>query len=238
MPNDVTAPLPTVHSLCWSNIAPEIREGQARVCAHLGIPLQQHERDRLDHGTWMDQVLTQAPENALVVFCDIDAIPLRRDAVVRMVARAGEGALCGLAQSANHLGDPGHVYAGPMFMALRRRLWDEVGRPSLTADASNDPAQRLTRAAEAAGIPVETMLPTGCLKPMWNLAGRRVFGIGTFYGDNDFFHLFQARKKRNIRVFARVCDDVVAGRPLDFGSYLVTLNGKRRMPKPLRRFFD
>jgi hypothetical protein len=228
---------PPVHSLYWGNVNAGLRAAQQAVFDHLGIPLRQELRDGVQHGDWMDEVLSRG-EGDVAVFCDIDAVPLRADAFDALVAAARAGAVAGMAQSSNHLSNPGQVYAGPMFLAVRRALWQELGRPSMAPDEDHDAGQRLSVAAAAAGVPLELRLPNACLKPMWNLAGRRVFGIGTFYGEMEFFHLFQSRKTRNIRLFHAVCEDVTAGRAPDFGRYLVTLNGKRRMPKPLRRFFD
>ncbi len=108
--------------------------------------------------------------------------------------------------------------------AILRRMQQREQRMSVVTRATE--LDLTTRDAEF-------LPPTRCV----NLSGKRVFGIATFYGEMEFFHLFQSRKKRNIRVFAEVCGDVIAGRRLDFGRYLLTLNGKRRMPKFLRRYF-
>ncbi len=228
---------PTVHSLYWGNVDAGLRASQQAVFEHLDIPLRQDLREGMQHGDWMDEVLSR-PGDGTVVFCDIDAVPLQAAAFDALVAAARNGALAGMAQASNHLAQPGRIYAGPMFLAVERALWRELGRPSMAPDEHHDAGQRLSMAAEAAGVPLHLRLPNACMKPMWNLAGRRVFGIGTFYGEMEFFHLFQSRKKRNIRLFREVCEDVITGRPADFGRYLITLNGKRRMPKPLRRFFD
>jgi hypothetical protein len=227
---------PTVHSLYWQNVAPAILNAQRSAFAHLGIPLVQDLQDGMAHGAWMDDLLARAGDDLLVI-CDIDAVPLNAAAFDRLVAFAQDGRVAGLAQTSNHLEMPDKIYAGPMFLALRRSVWRDLGCPSMAPSKQYDAGQLLSRVAEERGVPVEVVLPNTCLKPMWNLAGRRVFGIGTFYGENDFFHLFQSRKKRNIRLFQEVCADMVAGKSHDFGRYLVTLNGKRRMPKILRRYF-
>lgn len=227
---------PVVHSLHWSNVDPAILTAQRAVFRHLRVPLNQDLRDGMGHGAWMDELLGRDGDE-VVVFCDIDAVVLNAAAFDRLVAVAEAGGVAGLAQTSNHLANPDRIYAGPMFLAVKRSVWRDLGAPSMAPTKGHDAGQLLSMAAEQAGVAVEVVLPNSCLRPMWNLAGRRVFGIATFYGENDFFHLFQSRKKRNIRVFAEVCADVVAGRPIDFGRYLVTLNGKRRMPKVLRRYF-
>lgn len=229
-------PRPVVHSLHWNNVDAAILQGQSQVFAHLNIPLKQDLRDGMAHGAWMDEVLAQ-PGDGVAVICDIDAVPLNSAAFDRLIAVAEAGGVAGLAQTSNHLANPKNIYAGPMFIAVKRSVWRALGPPSMAPTKGHDAGQLLSMAAEDAGVLVDVVLPNSCLKPMWDLAGRRVFGIATFYGENDFFHLFQSRKKRNIRLFAEICADVVAGRGFDFGRYLVTPNGKRRMPKILRRYF-
>lgn len=227
---------PMVHSLYWGNVDPTILAAQAAVFDHLGIPLTQDLRDGMQHGAWMDEVLGGAGDG-VVVFCDIDAVPLDRSAFDRLVAVARAGGVAGLAQASNHLANPDMIYAGPMLLAVKRSVWRDLDAPSMAPTTGHDAGQLLSIRAEENGVPVEVVMPNSCLRPMWNLSGKRVFGIATFYGEMEFFHLFQSRKKRNIRVFAEVCGDVIAGRRLDFGRYLLTLNGKRRMPKFLRRYF-
>jgi hypothetical protein len=49
---------------------------------------------------------------------------------------------------------------------------------------------------------------------MWNLADVGLYGIGTFY-QSGLFHLFQARKQRNIKWFLRVCEQVTTGQAIN-----------------------
>ncbi|MOA31352.1 hypothetical protein D3C78_1525040 [compost metagenome] len=74
--------------------------------------------------------------------------------------------------------------------------------------------------AREAGIPVVMPAVSACLLPKWSLGNEGVFGIGTFYGKNDFFHLFESRKPAYEAIFHAVADDVLAGRPLNFRHYL------------------
>ena len=66
--------------------------------------------------------------NDIVVFCDIDAFPLSRQAYLNAVAHAEQGAVFGLAQFSNHKKTQ-DVYAGPMFMAFRKDCWEALGKP-------------------------------------------------------------------------------------------------------------
>jgi len=56
--------------------------------------------------------------------------------------------------------------------------------------------------------------------PVWALAHSGVFGVGTFYGENEFFHLFESRKPYSSDIFSAVASDVINKNPLNFERYL------------------
>lgn len=224
--------IPTVHTFYRSNIAPEMVEAQSNVFQHLGIPLKQWLDDTTTHCEWIDQILRSESEDDLAVIADIDAIPLNRNGFQSMVDMAASGALVGLAQVANHK-DPNRLYAGPMFMAISRRVFRELGAPSSCRTDQADVAQSLTDAAEANGIDVRLIYPRFAIQPRWPLAKEGLFGVGTFYGEQDFFHLFESRKSDALELFCAVSDGVIAGEH-DFGRYLSIL-GQSSARK--RRFF-
>ena len=62
--------------------------------------------------------------------------------------------------------------------------------------------------------------PTATLISKWALGSEGVFGIGTFYGRRDFFHLFESRKPAYEALLAAVADDVIKGGQLNFAHYL------------------
>jgi len=238
--------LPPVYSMYWNNIADVIRQGQKEVFDHLGIPLVQENADQQSHGTWIEDVISRHKSDDVIVLCDIDAFPLNHDAFVDAVETARSGAVFGLAQFSNHKRTQ-EIYAGPMFMAFRKDCWEKLGRPSLKSDKQFDAAEALSASARNEGVAIALTYPTSTLIPKWALANKGVFGIGTFYGGNDFFHLFESRKPQYELIFAAVVSDVVNDRGLNFDLYLSTaqkdseiktVQRKRNwIPKPLRRFF-
>jgi hypothetical protein len=212
-------PLPAIHTMYWDNIPAGILEKQRAVFAHLDLPLQQERAHKKPHGVWMGEVLERHGPDDIVIFCDIDAFPLRREAYLQAVTHAQSGALFGLAQFSNH--KPGNaVYAGPMFMALRKRLWEDLGRPDLQSSKQYDAAEVLSALARARGVELVMPAPTATLVPKWALGSEGVFGIGTFYGQREFFHLFESRKPAYGALLAAVADDVTQDRPLNFAHYL------------------
>ena len=73
-------PLPTVHTMYWDNIPSVILQKQREVFAALDVPLQQESAHRIPHGTWMNGVVERMDSDDIVIFCDIDAFPLKRTA--------------------------------------------------------------------------------------------------------------------------------------------------------------
>lgn len=207
-------------SMYWDNIPKPILEGQTRVFEALGLPLVQERRHGVRHGIWMMEVMERLGPQDIVLFFDIDAFPLRSAIVERATDVARRGGLFGLAQTANHRPSRHEIYAGPMFMAVSKATYERLGRPNLRSSSQYDAAQELSVAARAQDVPIDLVWPTACLEAKWPLADKGVFGIGTFYGDNDAFHLFESRQHRNVSLFEAVAGDVAAGKPLDFARYL------------------
>lgn len=209
-----------VNTLAWNNIPGEILAAQRAICEKLDIPLLQCLEDQRDHGAWMDSLIAQAASDDLIVFCDVDAFPLSRAAFEQAIRHAEAGGLFGLAQSANHLGRPLDAYAGPMFLAFRKSTWLGAGSPSLRPTRQFDVGQHFSHAASEHGISLELRYPTVCLVPKWPLGNRGVFGYATFYGECEYFHLFEARTRRYLDLFIAVADDVLSDRKPDFAAYL------------------
>lgn len=209
--------LPTVHSFYRSNIPDVILSGQRAVFDHLGIELRQHHDDKVSHGQWM-QRLFETVDDEIIVVADIDAFPLSRTAFQKICEVARNGGLAGLAQVANHK-DPDRIYAGPMFLAVSRATYTQLGAPGLERTPESDVAQLLTDAAAARGVPVHLIYPSGSVQPKWALSDKGMFGIGTFYGEMEFFHLFQSRKRSSVTLFEAVSRDVIAGQ-FRFADYL------------------
>ena len=145
--------------------------------------------------------------------------------------QAENGTLVGLAQVANHK-DPELIYAGPMFMGISREIYRKLGSPEMAHNKTEDVAQALTNLAIQNDIPVELIFPSFAIQPKWPLSQHGVFGVGTFYGDQDFFHLFESRRKSGVDLFVAVANGVVSGRH-DFGQYLAIMD---EVPKKKRKF--
>ncbi|MDO6728169.1 hypothetical protein Q4544_14615 [Cognatishimia sp. 1_MG-2023] len=213
---------PVVHSYYRSNIAPEMLKAQADVFEHFGVPLKQWKDDSRNHGEWITHVMREAKPDEVVMIADIDAFPLSFEAYNDMASKAQQGALAGLAQVANHI-DKSKLYAGPMFMAVSSNMYREFGSPELIKNKVVDVAQILTNMAVVSNIPVQMVFPKFAIHPKWGLADQGIFGVGTFYGDDEFFHLFEARRSEAISLFVEVSKGVIKGSH-DYARYVEILS--------------
>ena len=200
-------------SLYWDNIDRRIVEAQRRVFAHFGLAIDQRERTGLQHGDFLDAYMAELAEDDVALLVDIDCFPLNRAIVERAFAAAREGRIFGCAQSSNPV-DPDRLFVAPMFMAIARRTWYRLGRPSFRRDARNDVAQALHDQAVAAGIEVEMLYPWACVAPKWRLGDVALYGIGTFYR-GGVFHLFESRRKIYAFILFEVADATIEGRQID-----------------------
>lgn len=210
---------PVVYAMHWDNIPEDILKKQRSVFEHFQIELSQENANKTPHGTWMNNVIQRSASEDIIIFCDIDAFPLKRSAYLEAVEYAKRGAIFGLAQFSNHKKGT-ELYAGPMFMAFQKSTWEAMGSPALKSSGDYDAAEVMSALARQNNIELILSRPTGCLIPKWALGNEGVFGIGTFYGNCDFFHLFESRKPAYDRIFNEVAEDVVGNRPLNFRRYL------------------
>jgi hypothetical protein len=216
--------LPVVHAMHWNNIDPRIIRGQAAVFNALEIPLKQHPADRMPHGDWMNSVIQSHADNAILVFVDIDAFPITKDAYLNAIEIAQAGGVFGLAQFSNHK-PTNEIYAGPMFAAFSKKTWQLIGSPSFSRTKTYDAGESLTASARENQVPVHLIYPTSCLVPKWALGNKGVFGLGTFYGNCEFFHLFESSRDADITLFSEVVKNIVNNQALDFSKYLNIING-------------
>lgn len=142
-----------------------------------------------------------------ILLLDIDCIPLSTEALEYIFKRAEQGVLIGNAQRSNHLENNKHTYPAPSCIALTKKMYEVLGRPSFNVTNRGDIGEELTYIAEQKGIEIEMFMPgkheevpywnTGERK-LWDLAdGQPQFGIGTTFvnkhGKDMFYHLFQSR---------------------------------------------
>lgn len=225
-----------IYSAYWDNIDPVVLEAQKNVFQHFDLNLLQINTKGEPHGQWMTRIARSIPDDEIVIFCDIDAFPLNGALLPRAIEAAIEGRIFGMAQVANHL-DPCFLYAAPSFLSFSKQTYKLLGEPSLCHTEMLDPAQLLTQVAIDRSTKIEMLYPRSVIIPKWPLADIGVFGIGTFYGENDLFHLFESRFSLNIKILEAVSKDVVNSK-LNFAKYLEISRSEYESPRKKRSFWN
>lgn len=196
-----------IFSYSMGNIHPDTITKQRAVVEKFNKSKHQHFHLQGDvrPGMFMDAVCNQLlidmkldPE--VIVFLDVDAVPLNEDALDYLVARAKEGYLVGNAQRSNHINNNKHIFVAPAVLAIRRDIYEKLGRPSFLETPRGDVAEEVTYKAEEQGIPIEYLWPLSFDEspaecPNWPLAdGQPVYGRWTTFGLEGkpmFLHAFQ-----------------------------------------------
>lgn len=182
-----------LYSLYWDNIDPAIVAAQKAVCDKLQMPVNQHRIHGMNHGEWIDWVMTRMDDVDVFLFLDIDCIPLSNTKVMKGIELASGGMLVGAEGAANHI-DPNRAYAGAWYTFINRKVWNALNRPSAKPTPQADVCQVWTDTWKQHNLPVQLIAPTHCVTPKWDLPGRpQAYGVATTYGE-DCFHLFESRQ--------------------------------------------
>ena len=155
----------------------------------------------------------------VILFLDVDCIPLSKKAIEHYLERAACGVLIGNIQRSNHIENDQHVFAAPSALAISVETYLKLGCPSAAATRRGDVVEELTFRAEERGVPVEMVLPSRFDRApvdceSWALKdGMPVYGCGTTYTDPQlgdlFWHCFQIVSQQ--RFFRAKCIEVLRG---------------------------
>lgn len=220
-----------------SNIDPDMCKYQAKVMEkyNLHYPFAQ-QLTQYDHGTSFDLMMQQAlqvekqnPGPVVVMFMDIDCVPLSPKALDYYIEKAWNGTLIGNAQRSNHIQNGQHLYAGSPCVALSLETYKKMGAPSARPTSRGDVAEEWTYKAEEHNIPVELVMPVRFdappirmswetdTRPYWPLKDgdeAHHYGIGTTYqipgieGD-AMWHMFQSFHPGQLERFIMKCKEIV-----------------------------
>lgn len=142
-----------------------------------------------------------------VLFLDIDAFPLNREIVPKLVAEANQGILSGTVTRSGS-GHPIHHYVGPFGMAITRATYDTLGQPDFEISERGDCGEEITYAAETRGVPIKFYWPIAVETPKWDLGNGLRLGQGTTY-EGGIWHAFEIRRGRHHRYFVRRARELV-----------------------------
>lgn len=204
----------SLNSLYWPGSDPRIVEGHKSVTKHFGLSVNYHE-ERINHGYWMENVLKESDAD-VVGFFDIDCVPIKKEAVLNLLKYAAKNkSIAGCAQASNHIAPMTHIYVAACAIFIYKPLYVALGYPTLSETTNSDTAENLSYAAEANGVRMKALYPTKFENEpeegVWRLNNYGFFGIGTVFGDDQFYHLYQSRFDQNIELFAKRCEQIVSG---------------------------
>jgi hypothetical protein len=194
-----------IASIYMDNVPAEVVLWQRAVLEALAPPSFEIRQvlTQLSHGAALDAVMAES-DAELVLFLDIDCVPLTAAAIPALAASAEAGALAGCVQRANHIDNGAHLYVGAFCAAVSRPLWERIGRPSFQPTPRGDVGEELTYRCEAQGVPLAMLWPSRIEEPHWDLTDGRRFGVNTEY-DGAFLHTFNIRSPPYQQRFVARC---------------------------------
>jgi hypothetical protein len=155
----------------------------------------------------------------VVLFLDIDCIPLQENAIDLYIESASKNKLVGNIQRSNHIENNQHVFAAPSALAISKSVFESIGKPSALETYRSDVAEEYTWKCEEYGIPIELYMPLKYDRSpaeceFWPLAkDMPVYGLGTTYGNEEFgnlfYHNFQIRFPGQQEKFWEKCKSVL-----------------------------
>lgn len=200
-----------IFTFFMKNIEMSTVELQRKVVAKFNKSEIQHYsvQTEFEHGLTMDlawqlngiEMPTIGSQNApkrfdydVLVFLDVDAVPLTAGALDYIVERAAVGqVIIGDVQNSNHIQNDKHLFVAPSVMAISTDTFVAMGKPSARPTSRADVAEEYTFHAEKYKVPVEFFLPLSyeespTEKAYWDLQNEsipeqfRKYGRGTTFG--------------------------------------------------------
>ncbi|WP_434037637.1 hypothetical protein [Formosa sp. 4Alg 33] len=186
-----------------SNISDYLLFYQKQVFKMLGLELNQICDNDISHGDFMTRILRDTEADYFVIF-DIDCIPLKKEAISRVIEEIKDNTISGCAQTAKHFNNGKNIYVGPCFFAISKEVYNLLGRPDLNENKvlEVDAGGILSKLAPEYGVKLNYWYPTDVEEEKWELYPDKVFGIGTTY-EGLVYHLFESRYQKNIVKFIR-----------------------------------
>jgi hypothetical protein len=223
---------PCIASIFMKNIDPKIVQLQQEV-------VKKYNKSNIPHypvlseappGYTMDKLVNmlEAREHNVIMFLDIDCVPLNDNALDYFFDKAYNGWVIGDAQRSNHIQNDQHVFAAPHNVTFSVETYRKLGSPSFMPNYRGDVAEELTFKAREGNIPLEIIMPLRYdappirmdwepkdAPPYWDLAdGMPKYGIGTTFGTEGnemFWHMYQSFHPGQNERFIKKCEDLLNG---------------------------
>lgn len=170
------------------------------------------------HKTFEGHEIPHRFDHDVLLFLDVDAVPLNNDAIDFTIQSASEGRLIGDIQRTNHIQNNQHVFVAPSVLAISRETFKKIGKPSALETPRADVAEEYTFTAEETGVPVDFYMPmrydsSPAECESWALKdGMPVYGRGTTFGwkgRENFWHNFQSFHPGQQEKFLAKCESLL-----------------------------
>jgi hypothetical protein len=173
-----------------SNVNKEMVEDQKKIFNLFNMEITQ-ELTNLHHPAWMQQKVKSLNDFDIVVFFDIDSIPLKPGLYEYILEQIKDGnSFIGIEQSRDS-SDPNITYAGPACIAVTKTTYEKLGNPTFMNTHRADSAGELTVMAKERGVDIKYFYITSCNTEKWK-CGNKLFGLGTTYDNDRLYHQFEA----------------------------------------------
>lgn len=233
-------PSVSIYSIYLNNISPEVVNYQKQVVDLLLPEKWEFEQvlhqpkagEGFFHATALEECIKKNKSD-IIVFLDIDCIPLNQKALTSLVDKAFQGFLTGAVQRANHLQNAAHLYVGPFCMAFSFAQYKKLGCPSLKESDRGDCGEELTYMWEEKGPGIQLLWPTHVYRPAWALRESISFGYGTTY-EKSFYHAFAIRQAFMQGQFVNKCKEVIAATPKKVTPAEPKVEPKKITPKEVK----
>ncbi len=194
-----------ISSYHYSDMASYVVSAQKDVFDRFGIRLNQFVGE-MTHSEALDNIVKIDSDH--YIFFDIDSIPLKPGVIDLAYANiVTREMLYGIEQCCNSRGNT-NSYVGPAFLCFSKKLYDDLGRPSLKETPKLDVGQNLTEVCLDKGKEVKFLRVTSSLNYKWHFKDGRKFGNGTNYEDL-IYHQFQIREPSQRDLFVTYCYEMM-----------------------------
>jgi hypothetical protein len=188
------------------NIDISVVEYQKKVFDFFDIPINQYKTE-LRHPMWMESIINSTLSD-IILFFDVDCIPLTEDAVDFVLEKTNERSVCGIEQQCNCNSSIDHVYAGPACLSIHRKTIEKLAPVKFNETPRGDVGEEFTYKCEETNITLNFLRLTNCIEPIWNINFNRKFGPGSTY-ENKIYHQFQIRNINQQQKFISKCKEVL-----------------------------
>lgn len=200
-----------VFSYCMSNVDKDVPLYQEKVFNFFNIPVN-IEIKNISHGDFLTnkcKELRHSNTIDVIIFFDIDCIPLSSTSIKNVLLKTNQNTICGIEQTCNCNLSPSHIYAGPACLAIPISVIKKIDNINFFSNDYCDVGQQFTYDCTRNNIFVNFLNITDCQIPQWRLGNtNKMFGIGTTY-DDCIFHQFCIRDTKQQINFINKCKKII-----------------------------